>query len=69
MCIGLYNSSICDLVVRLLCNALKINVNIEPKDSAINKVLQFAILPRTVEKLFCVKEFIRLNKLFLPNIY
>ena len=48
---GQYNSSICDLVVRLLCNALKISGNILQKDSANNEVLKFIILPRTLEKL------------------
>ena len=62
------NSSICNLVVRLLCNALKIGVDILQKDSANNKVLKFTILPRTEEKLNCVKEFIRLNKLYLPYV-
>ena len=38
---GQYNSSICDLVVRILCNVLKIRVDrpILQTDSANNKVL------------------------------
>ena len=61
--------SICDLVIRLLCNALKISVDTLQRDSANTNVLQFTILPRIVEKLFCVKEFIRLNILYLPDVY
>ena len=52
---GQYNSSICDLVVRLLCNALKISVDILQEDSANNKVLKLTILPLTVDKLYCMK--------------
>ena len=66
---GQNNSSICDLVVRLLCHALKISIDILQKDSANNEVLKFTILPRTDEKLYSVKEFIRLNKLYLPYVY
>ena len=51
---GQYNSSIYDLVVRLLCNTLKVRANIMQKDSANNKVLKFIILTRTVEKLYSV---------------
>ena len=69
MCTGQYNSSIYDLVVRLLCNALKFSVDILQKDSANNKVLKFTIFPRTVEKLYSVKECIRLNKLYLHYVY
>ena len=64
-----YNSSICDLVIRLPCHALKISVNILQKDSANNEVLKFTKLLRTEEKLYFVKEFIRLNKLYLPEVY
>ena len=54
---GQYNSSICDPFVRLLCNALKINIDILQKDSAINKVLKFILLPRTAEKLLCQRVY------------
>ena len=66
---GQYNSSIWDLVVRLLCDTIKISVDILQKDFASNKVLKFTILPRTVEKLYCIKEFIHFNKLYLPYVY
>ena len=66
---GQYNSSICDLVVRLLCNTLKISVDILQKESANSIVLKFTIFPRTVERLYYVKEFNRLNKLYLPYVY
>ena len=66
---GQYDSSICDLVVRLLLNTLKNSVDILQKDSANNKVLKFTVLPRTVEKIYCFKKFIRLNKLNLPYVY
>ena len=66
---GQYKSSICDLVVRFLCNALKISADILYKDSVYNKILKFKIRLRTEAKLYFVKEFIGLNKIYFANVY